>query len=247
MRPAHVQPIVLAGGLGTRLRPRTSYLPKPLLPVNGRPLLWYALNSIGRTERQPIVVTDYKREAIEAYFAGENITFRSFPGASMAECVLRLAEEVNCEALLCMSSDVLVPPEAIRSIIVSYAESRLSSLALTVLDQAGHKSWRYSVDGGLLKDITKGAAPNRVERAGLILRRDDLIATRQVLGASIGEYPQGHEFYGLQSGWILILKAAISIGLKIDVLEVDEPVLNVNDESDLAIAERFLANYYRDR
>ena len=31
--------VVLCGGLGTRLRPYTQVLPKPLMPINGKPIL----------------------------------------------------------------------------------------------------------------------------------------------------------------------------------------------------------------
>ena len=35
--------IILAAGLGTRLRPHTLQTPKPLLPIKGRPILDWAL------------------------------------------------------------------------------------------------------------------------------------------------------------------------------------------------------------
>ena len=38
--------LVLAAGLGTRLRPLTLARPKPLLPVAGRPLLSYTLDQL---------------------------------------------------------------------------------------------------------------------------------------------------------------------------------------------------------
>ncbi len=38
-----VRAVVLAAGLGTRLRPLTEFLPKPLLPVGGRPLIAHTL------------------------------------------------------------------------------------------------------------------------------------------------------------------------------------------------------------
>ena len=43
-----MQALVLAGGEGTRLRPLTSTVPKPVLPLAGRPFLAYMLDWLGR-------------------------------------------------------------------------------------------------------------------------------------------------------------------------------------------------------
>jgi bifunctional UDP-N-acetylglucosamine pyrophosphorylase/glucosamine-1-phosphate N-acetyltransferase len=59
--------IILAAGLGTRLRPHTLSTPKPLLPVRGRPILDWALGALPQTVGRVIVVVHYLAEQIEAY------------------------------------------------------------------------------------------------------------------------------------------------------------------------------------
>jgi glucose-1-phosphate cytidylyltransferase len=35
--------VLLAGGLGTRLREETEFRPKPMVPVGGKPILWHII------------------------------------------------------------------------------------------------------------------------------------------------------------------------------------------------------------
>jgi bifunctional UDP-N-acetylglucosamine pyrophosphorylase/glucosamine-1-phosphate N-acetyltransferase len=59
--------IILAAGLGTRLRPHTLQTPKPLLPIQGRPLLDWALGALPAAVDRVLVVVHYLGEQIEAY------------------------------------------------------------------------------------------------------------------------------------------------------------------------------------
>lgn len=64
--------IVLAGGLGTRLREAVPDLPKCMAPVAERPFLYYVINYLRRQGIQRIIFSlGYKHEVIEAYLLKE--------------------------------------------------------------------------------------------------------------------------------------------------------------------------------
>jgi bifunctional UDP-N-acetylglucosamine pyrophosphorylase/glucosamine-1-phosphate N-acetyltransferase len=59
--------VFLAAGLGTRLRPHTLNTPKPLLPIQGRPILDWALTSLPPEVDRVLVVVHYLAEQFDAY------------------------------------------------------------------------------------------------------------------------------------------------------------------------------------
>jgi D-glycero-alpha-D-manno-heptose 1-phosphate guanylyltransferase len=61
-----MEAVILAGGLGTRLRPAVADLPKPLAPVNGRPFLKYLLDYwTAQGVARAVLSVGYMHEAIE--------------------------------------------------------------------------------------------------------------------------------------------------------------------------------------
>lgn len=67
--PLLFQAVVMAGGYGTRLRPLTTELPKPMLPVGDRPLLERIIDQLRKTGiRQVNLVTHYKGEIVARHF-----------------------------------------------------------------------------------------------------------------------------------------------------------------------------------
>ncbi len=61
--------MILAGGLGTRLRPLTDKIPKPMVPVNGRPFLEYLVTLLKENGIEEIVMLlGYKAEKIIEHF-----------------------------------------------------------------------------------------------------------------------------------------------------------------------------------
>jgi NDP-sugar pyrophosphorylase family protein len=63
--------VILAAGLGTRLRPHTNTIPKPLLPVQGRPILDWIIAALPPQVDHLVVVTNYLAEQVDAYLAGQ--------------------------------------------------------------------------------------------------------------------------------------------------------------------------------
>jgi len=64
-----VQAVVLAGGLGTRLRSRVTDLPKPMAPIAGRPFLEYLLDRLDSAGCDRVALaTGHLSEAIESHF-----------------------------------------------------------------------------------------------------------------------------------------------------------------------------------
>ena len=53
--------VIMAGGKGTRLRPITYSIPKPLVPIAGKPCIGFALDSYFKAGiRDAIITTGYK-------------------------------------------------------------------------------------------------------------------------------------------------------------------------------------------
>jgi glucose-1-phosphate cytidylyltransferase len=64
-----VRAVILAGGLGTRLREETEYRPKPMVEVGGRPILWHIMKSLSQQGLQEFIVClGYKGDQIKDYF-----------------------------------------------------------------------------------------------------------------------------------------------------------------------------------
>ena len=43
-----MQSVILAGGLGTRLSEETSLMPKPMVEIGGKPILWHIMKILSK-------------------------------------------------------------------------------------------------------------------------------------------------------------------------------------------------------
>ena len=61
--------ILLAGGFGTRLAEYTDVIPKPMVPVGGKPILWHIMQTYASFGHKDFYVAlGYKAEVIKDYF-----------------------------------------------------------------------------------------------------------------------------------------------------------------------------------
>jgi glucose-1-phosphate cytidylyltransferase len=71
--------IIIAGGLGTRISEETDDKPKPMVLINGQPILWHLMNIFSLQGFNDFVIsTGYKREVIEKWVSKNKILDSNF-------------------------------------------------------------------------------------------------------------------------------------------------------------------------
>lgn len=104
--------VILAGGLGMRLRPYTAVLPKPLMPIGDRPIIDVIVRQLRRAGCDRITIsTGYLAELIEAFLRdgdkyGVKIDYfrESTPLGTVGS--LALIEDLDSDTLV-MNGDIL--------------------------------------------------------------------------------------------------------------------------------------------
>jgi glucose-1-phosphate cytidylyltransferase len=69
--------VLLAGGLGTRLREETEFRPKPMVTIGGRPILWHIMKTYAHYgHREFVICLGYKGDVIRDYFLNYEVRHR---------------------------------------------------------------------------------------------------------------------------------------------------------------------------
>ncbi|MDD2678259.1 MAG: nucleotidyltransferase family protein [Candidatus Nanoarchaeia archaeon] len=105
---------ILAGGKGTRLRPLTYEIPKPMVPIKGRPLLEYTIELLKKYDIRDIILSiGYLGDKIKEYFGngskyGVKITYVEESEPTGTAGALRLAKPLleNCNFIM-INGDIL--------------------------------------------------------------------------------------------------------------------------------------------
>ncbi|MBN2053927.1 NTP transferase domain-containing protein [bacterium] len=78
--PGTLQAVILAAGRGTRMRPVSDRIPKPLIPINGRPFLGHLLDIVADTgiaAASTVVVVRYLKDQVKDFLTAYAPSVRS--------------------------------------------------------------------------------------------------------------------------------------------------------------------------
>ena len=130
--------IILAAGKGTRMRELTNEVPKPMLKVQGKPILDHIIAGLAAAGvREIFLVTGFKAEVIENYFGdGSKWKLRIAYGRQLVQDGTGKAPELAKEFIgtspfFLSYGDILVDPSTYQKMVHRYNEGYFSGV-LTV-------------------------------------------------------------------------------------------------------------------
>lgn len=153
--------VVMAGGRGRRLSPLTDDVPKPMLPVAGRPILErLVLHLVGAGVRTVVLAVNYRREQIERHF-GDGSAFgctvrylRERPerplGSGGALGLLRRLGSSPADPILVLNGDLVTDLDVRALLACHVGEGAMATMA--VADHA------YEVPFGVVQADDAGLA-----------------------------------------------------------------------------------------
>ena len=191
--------IILSAGEGSRMRPLTLTKPKTMLPVAGKPIIQYNIESLrdnGITDI--LLIVRYKEEIVRNYFGdgsdfGVNISYKTqkdFLGTANA---ISYGEDFIDDSIIVLNGDIILDYEIIHEIIKKY--NYLSPDTLMLLTEVEDPSafGVVEIENGNIKNIVekpkREEAPSNLVNAGIyIFNKDIFDKIRETEISERGEY-----------------------------------------------------------
>jgi len=130
--------LVLIGGFGTRLRPITYTLPKQLIPLAGKPMLFHVLDLLPSDVEEVVLATGYKAEMIDAVVRGHP---PRMPVRTVAEAEplgtgggMKNAGDGMSDPFFLLNSDVIARPDLADMARQHTAHGGLGTMGLSEVD-----------------------------------------------------------------------------------------------------------------
>lgn len=164
--------VILAAGKGTRMRELTNELPKPMLRVQGKPILEHIIAGIVAAGiRDIFIVTGWRADVIEAYFGdGKRFGARIAFGRQVAQDGTGKAPEAAKEfigdsSFLLTYGDILVPPEAYPQMIKRFSEGNFDGvITVTRGEDVAKGGLNFFDEQFCLKRLVEKPSPEQLEQ-----------------------------------------------------------------------------------
>ena len=193
--------VILAAGEGTRLRPLTYVLPKPLVPVLSTPLIVEIITQLAQAGvRDLLIVTKYMEDVIKDYLGdgsqyGVALSYLTQGPEKGTGAATRIAREfVHDSPFFLGFGDLYISPENYASLLAAYEGFGQPDLMLTLyeVDDPCHGAAVYEAAGRVERVIEKpapGTSTTRWMNAGLFCAQPVLFDYLDALSPSArGEY-----------------------------------------------------------
>jgi len=231
-----MQAVILVGGEGTRLRPLTSNLPKPVVPLVDRPFIAYMLEWLGRHGVDDVIMscgflaTKLRETLGDGSGYGMRLRFVEEPEPRGTAGALKYAEELLAERFLMLNGDVLTDMDLTAQIAQHEATGAVGTLALVpVPDPSAYGLVRTAADNAVEGFLEKPSAEeidtNLISAGAYVLERSvvDLIAPDRNVSIEREIWPQlvGHGLYAFphEAYWLDIGTPRTYLKASSDILE----------------------------
>lgn len=116
-----MQLVILAAGKGKRMRPLTKDMPKPMVPLLGKPKLEHTLDSLPDEIEEVVLVVNYLQQQIRDYFGdeynGKKIRYIKQEKLNGTGGAVHACKDVLKNRFLVMMGDDIYAPEDIRKML----------------------------------------------------------------------------------------------------------------------------------
>jgi mannose-1-phosphate guanylyltransferase len=181
-----VQALVLAGGEGTRLRPLTLTLPKPVIPLAGQPFLSFMLDWLRRHGVDDVLLScGYRSHDVERVLGAEHRGMRlryvveDEPLGTAGPLRLAADEGVLEDRVLVLNGDTLTDLDLTAEIAQHEATDAKATLALVAVEDTSSYGVVPTTDDGAVEAFLEkqpGPAPtNRINAGAYVLDTSALI------------------------------------------------------------------------
>lgn len=202
--------VILAAGRGTRMKSLTDDCPKPMLRVDGRPLLAHVIERMEEAGvREVLVITGYRAGLVEEYFeehpsARARISYRlQQPQNGTGSAALLGREFADADPVLMTFGDILVAPQIYRD-LADGLKGAEAVLALKEVDDPYQGAAVYTEGARVTRIIEKppqGTSTTRWNNAGIFAFRPSIFTELERVPLSArGEYELTDAIHQLLAG-----------------------------------------------